>query len=268
MIEGLLDRPGRFAQVLEADHASASLEGMGGAADGREGLDIVGVAFEYGVLLPHGRQDFLGFFQEDFEQFRVDLLVAGLGELERRRRWGRRFGSHGTQICGNWIESSGFQGGKGRLGGFAQFVIGDEVGILLDGLQILLEFVTQLGVGRLLAQSVHQRLGFLALLLQLLFDGGGGQGGFFLVLRFRLGLRFAEELADELPVIGSTVLQRIDEEAQHRQIAGDRFEFVLVGAVVGLGKPLDLGAAAREGFQGAVMAEDGQGAIDLVEGVV
>ena len=63
------------------------------------------------------------------------------------------------------------------------------------------------------------------------------------------------------------MLQRIDEEAQHRQIAGDRFEFVLGGAVVGLGKPLDLGAAAR-GFPGRRHGRGpGQGAIDLVEGL-
>ena len=55
-----------------------------------------------------------GFFQEDFEQFRVDLLVAGLGELERRAADGAgASGSHGTWILWKWIESSGFQGGKG-----------------------------------------------------------------------------------------------------------------------------------------------------------
>ena len=114
----------------------------------------------------------------------------------------------------------------------------------------------------------HQRLGFLALLLQLLFDGGVGQGGFFLVLRFRLGLRFAKSLRMNYP-IGSTVLQRIDEEASSidRSLA-TASELSSLRAVVRLGKPLDLGAAAREGFRAPSWPRMVRAPQTWIEGVV
>ena len=64
------------------------------------------------------------------------------------------------------------------------------------------------------------------------------------------------------------MLQGIDEKTQHRKLFGHRLEIGLIGLGAGGRKVLDLGAAAGERLQRAVVAQDGQGAINLVQGVV
>ena len=118
LIEGLLDRQAASPRSLEADHASLPLRVW------EERRMVEGPRHPSGWLSstaycsPWTPGLRLGFFQEDFRATRVDLLVAGLGELERRRRWGRRFGSHGTQIWWKLDRKFRFPGRKGRLGGF------------------------------------------------------------------------------------------------------------------------------------------------------
>jgi hypothetical protein len=77
VVEGLLHAPGGFAEVAQADHAAAALEGVEAAPDGGEHLDVVGVPDQLGEALGDGVADVLGFFEEDGQQFGVEFFFAG-----------------------------------------------------------------------------------------------------------------------------------------------------------------------------------------------
>ena len=77
-VQHLLDFPGRFAQVAQADHAAAALERVEGAAHGGQGLEVI-------RLCAQGRQRFL-----DPRQHLDGLLEEHLEQLGVHARTGRR----------------------------------------------------------------------------------------------------------------------------------------------------------------------------------
>ena len=104
VVEGLFQPPCCIAKVLESDHAATALEGVVTAPDGGEGVLVGGGLVQQVQVGADGFPDFERFFDEDFEQFGVDLRIASAARLRccnggRRRclddRGGRRRG------CGN-----------------------------------------------------------------------------------------------------------------------------------------------------------------------
>ena len=167
-VERLLQFPGRFTQVIQADHAAAALQGMRIATDGSQRFQIVRIGLQNGFLLAHGIQHFPRFLEEDSEQLGIDFLVRRIRQLlgcgrglqhfrflrlERRQR---RIDLVAAQIAG-------FQRLEGRLGALAKFMVGHQIGILLDGLQVLLEFLLQALVLRRLLEGLDQGLGITSL---------------------------------------------------------------------------------------------------------
>ena len=65
LVERLLDRPGRFAQIGQADHAAAALEGMEAAPQRGQRLAIVRLAGELRQVGGDGGQHLVGFLEED-----------------------------------------------------------------------------------------------------------------------------------------------------------------------------------------------------------
>ena len=78
----MFDRPSGFAEILEADHATAAFECVEGAAHRCERLGVMRMLANALCIFSDGGEDFVGFFDEDFQQFGVDFLGAGLGKLQ------------------------------------------------------------------------------------------------------------------------------------------------------------------------------------------
>ena len=139
----------------------------------------------------------------------------------------------------------------------AERAVGHKIGVLLQRLEILLEFLAQPLVGRLVFQRGDQRLRFALGLLQFTLYRGffcfilGGCG---------LGLHRTRELGE----IGGAVLHRIDEEAEGREAVGNALEVGIVGNVATVGEAPDVGFAGFERGNGSILAHDHQGTDDLV----
>ena len=84
-VKHLLNRPGDLAEVLEPDHAAAALERMKGAPQNGQDVDIVRLRFEQHDLFANGIENVVCFFQENLEQFGVDLFGARFCQLDSRR---------------------------------------------------------------------------------------------------------------------------------------------------------------------------------------
>jgi hypothetical protein len=103
-------------------------------------------------------QDLVRLFQEDRQQLGVDFFVRRFRQLLcfRRRQQNFRGLRRQCRQCGIHLAASqitGLQGLQRRLGAFAQGVVGHQIGILLDGLEILLEFFLQALVLRCLFRA-------------------------------------------------------------------------------------------------------------------
>ena len=192
-VEGLFQFPGSLPEFSQADHAAAAFQGMGVATNGGERLDIVRIGLQYRQLFAHGVQYLVGFFEEDGKQFRVDLFVRSLGQLlgfSGRLRDFRLLrlegGKGGVDLFRPHI--AGLQGFECGLGALSEFMVSDQIGILLDGLEVLLEFFLQALVLRCFLKGFDQRLGIARLTGQFALDTEcrllGGQ--FFLGCRFQI----------------------------------------------------------------------------------
>ena len=200
VVEGLLQAPGGFAEILEADHAAAALEGVEAAPDGGEHLDVVGVPDQLGEALGDGVADVLGFFEEDRQQLGVEFFFAGLEEA-------RGFGGEGRG-----------GGGLGQLGGFGEEFASVEEREGLAGLLLELEVGGERGV---LAQAfeVELELGAQADVLGVVLEGGGEGGGFALLVgEFGLdaigGRRLAGVRVQDALEVGGAVLQGVNVHAE------------------------------------------------------
>src|ERR1041384_3278962 len=87
-VHELLDFPGDFAQVHQADHAAAALQRMEAAADGRERLEVVGLLAAHRERRLDALQHLGGLFEEDRQELGVDL-----GPRRGRRRLGPAAGA-------------------------------------------------------------------------------------------------------------------------------------------------------------------------------
>ena len=245
---------------------------MGVAADGGERFDIVRIRFQHRLLFTHGVQHLAGFFQEDGEQLSVDFFVRRLGQLLgfSGRLGNFRFlrlegGEGGVDLFRPHI--AGLQGFECGLGTLPKLMVGNQVGILLDGLEVLLEFFLQALVLRRFLESLDQRLGVARLAGQFAFDAecwlGRGQ------LIFMCGFdALPLQAGDKGVKISFAARQGIDEETQGRQLIGDFFEgFRLVGSV-GLGQLMDAFNAGVNAGYGAEMPEHGEGTRRLLQRAV
>ena len=93
-VQYLLDCPGRFAQIGQSDHAAAALQGMEAATQRDERCLIVWRGTHLWQMLVDGCQYFVGFFEEDGEQFRIEFLRAGIDQARGFGGRGRRFDGH------------------------------------------------------------------------------------------------------------------------------------------------------------------------------
>ena len=214
-----------------------------------------------------GGQDFPGFFEEDGEQFGVNLLGAGLGQLQRRGRGRRRDGGLRLERGHDLIDLrrgfAGIEGVEHRAGLFAELGVGDKVGVFLERRQVLAHFFAQALIVRLFDQRFEQGGGGLFLLFDLGFDRGLGFFGFG-TGRF-VGRRGADAAHEGVVVVGAfaAVLQGVDEETEKRELAGDGFEIRFLRRVGRVGEALYGFAAVAQGSHRAVLAHDGQRATDL-----
>ena len=93
-VHDFFDQSGALAKIVQANHASTSLEGVEGTAHDGEGFLVGRVVLQFRQRARYQLQYFLRFHDEDFEQFRFDFA------FHRHRRCGhynRRWRSSGDR---------------------------------------------------------------------------------------------------------------------------------------------------------------------------
>ena len=80
-IHHLLDLPGDFAQVAEADHAAAALKGMEAAPDGGQRFDVIGRAAAKRQRAVDSAEHVARFLEEDRQQLLVSRRLDGRRRL-------------------------------------------------------------------------------------------------------------------------------------------------------------------------------------------
>ena len=266
-VQGLLDGPCGFAQILETDHAAAALQGMEGAPDAGQIAAVVQVDLQAAEIRVDRLQHVLGLLDEDGEQFRVDFLAAGLGELQGFLGGRLRFQAIGLErrhhpldlrrdVCAT---GQNVQHGLGLL---AQPGIGDQVGVALQRFEVLPDFLAQTGIRRLLLERLQQRMGLAPALHDFLFDG---DGGVILLPGVRSAARRRPHLPDEALEVRRPARHGFDEKSHHRQLARQLLEFTLRGNAVRDGEAADGCKAVLQRRHSPVLAEHGQRADDLPE---
>ncbi|KFB71036.1 MAG: hypothetical protein AW09_003852 [Candidatus Accumulibacter phosphatis] len=166
-------------------------------------------------------QDFVGFLKKDFDQLGIDFLGGGLCELDGFCRWRGSFRClrlelrHGrvNLLCGVTASS---QRREYMFGLLPEFLVGDQIGIFLQGRQILSELLAQPGIAGLLLEGHQQGVRIALLLLQFLLDA--------CCRVVHLADHGRLHLADESREIACAVLHGIDEETNQRQLLGNAFE--------------------------------------------
>ncbi len=101
-VHDLFHRPGGFAQIGQAHHATAALQGMEAATQRDERGLVVWRGMHQRQMLVDGRQHFVGFFEEYGEQFRVELFFAGVHQSRGFGGRRRSFDGRGWRGCNNW----------------------------------------------------------------------------------------------------------------------------------------------------------------------
>ncbi len=192
--------------------------------------------------------------------------MRGLRQFQRLFGGRGRLGNSGFQVTECSVEfgrqiAACLQRIERGLGGFAKFVVGHQIGIGLQRLQVVFQLRLELLVLRRLLQRFEQRLGVALLLFQLGFDRLHRLGrdddlldGFFGLDRLFL----AAQAADEAVVVGRAGLQRIDEETQGRQFRRHRFEIRGVGLVALLAETLDLDRRLLQRDQRGIVTQNGE----------
>ena len=89
-VEQVLDGPGQLADDQRTHHATATLEGMEGAANFDQRILVVQVGLPLRQVLGNGFQHLAGFFDEDFQQLFVHRLFIGRRRQQARRHIGGR----------------------------------------------------------------------------------------------------------------------------------------------------------------------------------
>ena len=186
-LEGLVDhpvqqvfhRPGQLANGGGSHHAATALEGVERPAHFGQGIAVVVILAQTGVMLVDGLQHFLGFFDEDAEDFVVDqVLVGGLGFLDwlfdgrpgiQYRQFVRLEFLSGL-LPGGFLADREAQAGQAVFGNAQDSVVlGDAVG---QALQVVFNAGYRIGQGVELFPvrhlfAVEQNVGYVAF--------GGGQ---------------------------------------------------------------------------------------------
>ncbi len=251
VVEGLFHAPRGLAEILEADHAPAALEGMEAAPDGGEVFLIAGGGDQQVEMAGDGVTNGAGFLDEDVQQFGVDLCVAG---IQQTRRLGRQCGRHCFGHDGRWRSEggAGIEQVEGLAGLLFEFGVGGEAGILAQ------------------AFEVEEQLGAQADVVRVFLEGGGEGGGFALLLD-EFGFEAVAGAVtgtwvEDLFEIRRSVLEGVDEHAEGREAVGDVFED---GRFWRLATALERGDGGRtvlhEAYSGALV-HDRQCAFDLFEG--
>ena len=197
------------------------------------------------------------FFQEDGEQFGVDLCVAGLCQFQGFRR-GFRCRSRRDRRQRLIQRLTGGECSQRGLGRITEAAIRHQVGILLHRLEVVFEFGLQVLIFRRCPQGISQGTSFPGLLGQLGLHGQDQRA--FLTRLFRLG---ALQARDELVEITFPMLQRINKETEQRQGLGNLLEILGNGHVVRRGKCFDSRNTGFEVVDRRKMAKHGQGAGNL-----
>ncbi len=240
-VQHLLHRPGGLAQVGQADHAAATLQGMEAAAQRDERGLVVWRGMHDGQVFVDGGEDFVGLFEEDGQQLGVEFLLADLHQPRSLGRGRRGFHGRGRRRgrgLGRRLQRFHFE--------FRQF-------------QFFFFFGSQLGLGY---GFRHHHLGgryfWRGCGGQLRRRGWGGSFGFFLAG----GMNDGRRLEDRVDV-GTTTLQLRDEKAQRRQLFRHVFEVAGLHGEAGLGEMLDGPCALHQYGIGTVLAEHQQRTLDL-----
>ena len=258
----LLAGPGGFAEVLQADHARAALEGVERAADGGDGFEVLRILGQLLEAFAGAGDDLVGLLEEDVEHLVVFGGGGGRHGRGGRDRRGRRRGGEVGHRLGDLLAH--FAGAAlvaarqrlaGGLGG-----VGDALLVGGDGLlRQLVELVDDLGLrGAVVAGRGGQRL---HLLQQFAFARGGrvglGRGGLVRATHHRLeAAGVGIELEQRLGQLRLHA-QQVDEETQCADVGGQATHG-LVGQRTLRGVDLDTFARLRQhGIDLVAHAHDG-----------
>ena len=200
VVEGLLQAPGGFAEILEADHAAAALEGVKAAPDGGEHLHVVGGFLQQRQVAGDGGPNVDRFLNEDGQQFGVDFFGAGIQQAAGFGGQHRCLG--GGDRLGIAEQFAGIEHGEGLAGLLFEFDVGGQGGVLAQPFQVELEFGAQAEVVRIVLEGGGEGDGIALLLGQFGFDAGG-----------RRGLLGGFRTQDALQV-GGAVLEGVDVHAE------------------------------------------------------
>ena len=263
-VVSLLKLPGRLTQVFQADHAARALEGMGGTPDDGQRILSAGRFVQCIARRREGIEDFTRFGEEDVEQLGIDFSMAGLSQLQHFRRGGRCLGRHRGQTAHRGIDFTGLQGRQRRLGRIAQGAVGHQIGVFLDGLQIVAQRGLQIGIVRRRRQGLRHGLSIPRLTGQLVLDALGGHLGF----RHVSGVdrRRAGDPAGKGLEIALAARQGLHEEADQGEFARQLLEIGGIRHIVRLGKMLDLLTAGLEALHRREVSQHGECARHLAQG--
>ena len=230
LVQNLLYRPGGFAQIRQADHAAAALQGMEAATYVGERVLFCGRGMHQRQVLVDVGQDLSCFLEENGEQFRVDTFPGGI-------RQGRVF-------CRRDLVRHQLRCGQGRRRGGRRF-----------------QFQVR--------HQIDRRGFFLRRRFRLRGRGDGFFFPGCRCCRDQRRLSRLSRLVccrlrvQEVVYVGCTALQLGDEKSQCREFLRHIFEVAALRREAGVGKILDsLCAFAKYGI-GTVMTEHQQRALNL-----
>ncbi len=249
-VECLFHGPAGFAQVGQSDHAAAALQRMVTAPDRDQCFVVAGVGVKQWKLLADGGQDFVGFLEENSEQFRVEVFLAGIHEsrcfrrgrrrLDGGRRW--RWGSFGRR--GDAFHFEFRQGVRRRSYGVRH--------------RQRCRFRVRRAVQRQFGQRFRGRRRHRCR-RDFRFHGNGRFRDF-RFRRSRLGDHWRRKYGVD---VGRATLQLGDEETQCRELLRDVLELARLRRKTGLREALDSCRAFGEHGIGAILTEHQQGALNL-----
>ncbi|TLD45361.1 MAG: hypothetical protein FAZ92_02401 [Accumulibacter sp.] len=260
-VEDLLNRPRRLSQLLEADHPPAALEGVDRAPESGQNLDVVRLLLEQLQVVVDAAEDLVRLLEEDPQQLGVYFLRRRLRELDgfcggwwRERHFGLEGRHRRVDLwCGI---ATGSQRREHMLRLLSQFLVGNQIGILLQCRQVLRHLLPQRRIARLFLECDEQGVCFTLLLLDLLLDRC--HFGFGL-----LWLTTRPHAADESLEVRGARLHGVDEETDQRQLLGQTFEVGLLWFVTGIREACDFRRAVTQDGDRALMAHHRQGTDDL-----
>jgi hypothetical protein len=249
-VECLFHGPAGFAQVGQSDHAAAALQRMVTAPDRDQCFVVAGVGVQQRELLADGGQDFVGFLEENSEQFRVEVFLAGIHESRCFRRGRRRLDGGRRRRWGNF----------GRRGDAFHFEF--RQGVRRRSYGVRHRQRCRFRVRRAVQRQFGQR-----------FPGrrrhrcrrdfrfhGNGRFRDFRFRRSRLGDHWRRKYGVD---VGRATLQLGDEETQCRELLRDVLELARLRRKTGLREALDSRRAFGEHGIGAILNEHQQGALNL-----